>query len=212
MKVNELLIVGCGGQARFVLNLANKSEYKVYGLIDLDKKFNRSEVIMGVPVVGCLSNINKQFKEVCNNLCIAIGDNSSRKKEYLLLKEMGFNFPNLIHPSAVIDPTSIIGLGNVIGPNVVIGAEVKIGDNNIINSCAVIEHQSEIGSHNHISLSTIVCGNVIIGNNTFLGANSTVVETIIIPDNTTLGAGGTLLSSPSKSGLTMVGTPAKENK
>lgn len=129
---NTLLVIGCGGHARFILSLVNNSDFQASGLIDLEDNFNDSDVIMGVSVVGCLSSINEQYKFGQRSVVLAIGDNYLRKKIFLDLIEMGFNIPNLIHSSSIIDPTAVIGLGNVIGPNVVIGAEVVIGDNNII--------------------------------------------------------------------------------
>ena len=209
---NTLLVIGCGGHARFILSLVRNSYFEASGLIDLEDDGDDFEVIMGVPVVGCLSAISEQFQQGQSSAVLAIGDNLLRKKTFLDLGEIGFKFPNLIHSSSVIDPTAVVGVGNVIGPNVVIGAEVEVGDNNIINSGAVIEHQSIIGDHNHVSLSATICGNVSIGCGVFLGANSVVIEKLLVSDDTTLGAGGSLVKSTRAQGLTFVGCPAKENK
>jgi sugar O-acyltransferase (sialic acid O-acetyltransferase NeuD family) len=207
-----VLVVGCGGHARFILSLVSNSYFEASGLIDLEDDVEDSEVIMGVPVVGCLSSISEQHQLGQRSVVLAIGDNFLRQKTFLDLGEMGFKFPNLIHSSSVIDPTAEIGVGNVIGPNVVIGAEVEIGNNNIINSGAVIEHQSIIGDHNHVSLSATICGKVSVGDRVFLGANSVVIDNLQVADDTTLGAGGTLISSANELGLTLVGCPAKEIK
>ena len=209
---NMVLVVGCGGHARFILSLVSNSDLEASGLIDLEDDFKDSEVIMGVSVVGCLSSISEQYQLGQRSVVLGIGDNFLRQKIFLDLGQKGFKFPNLIHSSSIIDPTAILGSGNVIGPNVVIGAEVEIGNNNIINSGAVIEHQSMIGDHNHVSLSATICGNVSIGSCVFLGANSTVIDKLLVSDDTTLGAGGTLVSSTRAPGLTLVGCPAKVNK
>ena len=206
---NTLLVIGCGGHARFILSLINNSDFKASGLIDLEDNFNDSDVIMGVSVVGCLSSINEQYKLGHRDVVLAIGDNHLRKNYFLDLIKMGFNIPNLIHSSSIIDPTAVIGSGNVIGPNVIIGAEVVIGDNNIINSGAVIEHQTRVGNHNHVSVSAIICGNVSIGNDIFLGANSVVIDKLTVSNDTILGAGGTLISSTKEPGCTLVGCPAR---
>tara|TARA_B110000008_G_scaffold277968_1_gene320523 strand:- start:1883 stop:2527 length:645 start_codon:yes stop_codon:yes gene_type:complete len=204
-----LLVVGCGGHARFILGLVSNSSFNAVGLIDLEDSFDDSDVIMGVSVVGCLSSISSQYQLGQRNVVLAIGDNWLRQKTFFDLCKMGFEVPNLIHSSAIIDPTAVIGVGNVIGPNVVIGAEVNIGNNNIINSGAVVEHQSIIGNHNHLSVSAIICGNTTIGNCTFLGANSVVIDKVTVSDDTILGAGGVLISSVNESGQTLVGCPAK---
>jgi sugar O-acyltransferase (sialic acid O-acetyltransferase NeuD family) len=209
---NTVLVVGCGGHARFILSLVSNSYFEASGLIDLEDDVKDSEVIMGVSVVGRLSSISEQYQLGQRSIVLAIGDNFLRQKTFSDLGQIGFKFPNLIHSSSIIDPTAVVGVGNAIGPNVVIGAEVEIGNNNIINSGAVIEHQSIIGDHNHVSLSATICGKVSVGNRVFLGANSTVIDKLLVSDDTTLGAGGTLVSSTRAPGLTLVGCPAKENK
>jgi sugar O-acyltransferase (sialic acid O-acetyltransferase NeuD family) len=205
----SILIIGCGGHSRFILDLVAKSNFEAFGLINLAETFDTSEVIMGVPVIGCLSSIRDLYKSGHRNIAMGIGDNFKREEIFFELKKIGFNFPNLCHPVTSIDPSSIIGEGNVIGPNVALGAEVVIGDNNIINTGAVIEHQSIIGSHNHLSVSATICGNVKIGDKVFAGANSTIIDKISVSDKTTLGAGSTLISSTDRPGLTLVGCPAK---
>ena len=210
MNEANLLVIGCGGHARFVLSVIVNSEFGARGIIDLGDEFDTSEVIMGVPVVGCLSSIDESCDKEERIAILGIGDNHLRAKTFARLCELGFKFPSLIHSSAIIDRTALVGAGNVIGPNVVIGAEVVIGDNNIINSGAVIEHQSTIGNHNHVSLSATICGNVSVRDRVFLGASSVVIEKLLVPDDTILGAGGVLVSSPKEADLTLVGCPAKE--
>ena len=72
---NQLLVIGCGGHARFVLSLITNSEYEACGLIDLGERFNDTEVVMGVPVVGCLSSISQQYHLGRRKVVLAIGDN-----------------------------------------------------------------------------------------------------------------------------------------
>jgi UDP-N-acetylbacillosamine N-acetyltransferase len=207
---NTVLVVGCGGHARFIISLVSNSYFEISGLIDLEDDVKDSEVIMGVSVVGRLSSISQQYQLGQRSVVLAIGDNFLRQKTFSDLGQMGFKFPNLIHSSSIIDPTAVFGVGNVIGPNVVIGAEVEIGNNNIINSGAVIEHQSIIGDHNHVSLSATICGKVSVGDRVFLGANSVVLDKLKVFDDTILGAGGALVSSTKEPGRTLVGCPAKE--
>ena len=206
----ELVVVGCGGHARFILGIIRLLDFNACGLIDLGSGWDKSEIIMDVPVVGCIDSIHHQYSLGIKNVVLGVGDNCLRERVFISLKDTGFTFPNVIHPSATIDSSARLGIGNVIGPNVVIGAEVKLGSNNIINTGAVIEHQCSIGDHNHLSLNCTICGNVLIKNNVFLGAGSTVVNQLTISSHTILGAGGTLVSSIEKDGLTMVGCPARE--
>lgn len=56
----------------------------------------------------------------------------------------------MIHPTAIIDPTAIIGKDVSIGPYSVIGAEVEIGGGTWIGSHVVIQGPSKIGKNNKI--------------------------------------------------------------
>ena len=55
-----------------------------------------------------------------------------------------------IHPTAVIAPEAVIGLGCAIGAYTVIGPNVVIGAHNRIGSHVVIEGRTEIGDENNI--------------------------------------------------------------
>ena len=88
------------------------------------------------------------------------------------------NFKPGIHPSAVIDKTSIIGTDCHIGPNVYIGEHTVIGDNN------------------HILPSTSILGNVRIGDNNIIHPNCVIYENTtlknncVINSNTVIGSEG----------------------
>lgn len=57
----------------------------------------------------------------------------------------------LIHPTALIDPSAVIGANVSIGAYSVIGAEVKIGDGTTIGPHVVIEGPTTIGRDNRIT-------------------------------------------------------------
>ncbi|MEY3018232.1 MAG: UDP-N-acetylglucosamine acyltransferase [Pseudomonadota bacterium] len=56
----------------------------------------------------------------------------------------------MIHPSAVIDPSAVIGSNVTIGPFCVVGADVAIGDNCVLNSHVVLQGPTVLGKNNHI--------------------------------------------------------------
>ena len=57
----------------------------------------------------------------------------------------------MIHPTALIDPSAIIGANVSIGAYSVIGAEVEIGDGTQIGPHVVIEGPTKIGRDNRIT-------------------------------------------------------------
>jgi Acyl-[acyl carrier protein]--UDP-N-acetylglucosamine O-acyltransferase len=57
----------------------------------------------------------------------------------------------VIHPTALIDPSAVIGVNVSIGAYSVIGAEVEIGDGTVIGPHVVIEGPTRIGRDNRIA-------------------------------------------------------------
>ena len=208
-KKHGVLILGCGGHARFIISILKNINFEISGLIDVNDNYDLEEVIMNVPIIGSINCLPKFLKDGYNDIVLAVGDNKRRKTFYEEVINLGFNLPNIIHTTALIDDTVLKGDGNVFGPSVIIGAEVKIGSNNIFNSACMVEHQSIIGSHNHLSLSSIICGSVKIGNEVFIGANSTVIDKKHIANNTTIGSNTNLVSNVNNEKTTLVGNPGK---
>ncbi|MCL4150568.1 UNVERIFIED_CONTAM: hypothetical protein GTU68_019303 [Idotea baltica] len=66
------------------------------------------------------------------------------KREEIEIKD------ELIHPTAIIDKTAVIGSGNKIGPFTYVGPNVEIGSNNTIYSHVVIDGNTKIGDNNTI--------------------------------------------------------------
>ena len=55
----------------------------------------------------------------------------------------------MIHSTAIIDPSAIIGDKVKIGPYSIIGADVELGDGCVVESHVVIKGKSVIGKNNH---------------------------------------------------------------
>lgn len=207
--MDDLLVIGTGGHARFVVAILEALELPIKGLITLEDTYDSGENILGSYIIGVENDLHAFYAKGFQNLILAVGDNDSRKKIYDKWHECGFLFPVISHPMAVVAASANIECGCIIGPSVVIGANVTVGENCIINSSAVIEHETLIGSHCHIAPGAVVCGRVVIGDQVMLGANSTVIDKLTIPNKTTLGAGSTLLHSPIGKGRSLVGSPAR---
>lgn len=88
----------------------------------------------------------------------------------------------MIHPTAIIDPSAIIGANVAIGPYSVIGAEVEIGDGTWIGPHVVINGPTKIGRDNRIfqfsSIGEITQDLKYKGERTYLeiGDNNTIRE------------------------------------
>ena len=82
----------------------------------------------------------------------------------------------------------------------------------VIGEGTYISHNVGIITSNHDprNLDVHLPGkDVIIGKNCWLGMNCIILPGVVLPDNTIVGAGAVVTKSPSSSGCTIVGVPAK---
>jgi sugar O-acyltransferase (sialic acid O-acetyltransferase NeuD family) len=175
--LEKIAIYGAGGfgkETRFLLESINSIQkaYSFQGYID------------DFPKPG------RQYAEIENisNLSIAIASPGVRKK---IFQKCGskFNYPNLIDPGLVIDPSVSMGYGLIICAGVKITVDVHLGNFIIINLNATIGHDVKIGSFSSIMPSVNISGNVTIGESVFIGTGSTILQGLTIGEGAVIGAG-----------------------
>ena len=91
-----------------------------------------------------------------------------------------------VHPSAVIDPSAVIGKGASVGPFVVIGADVVIGDN------------AQISAHTTIGYGTKIGAQALIHAGVNIGHNVTIGDDFTCQSGTVIGSDGFSFVTPDK--------------
>lgn len=196
---NDLVILGAGGHAKVIADIAKKSGYRVLGFLDDNAK---AKEILCMPVLGKIEDCVK-FPEC--EFVIAIGNNAVRKA---ICEKYPLRFATLIHPSAQIGMDVNIGEGTVIMANAVVNPSAVIGKHSIINTSSVVEHDCSVGDFVHISPRAVLCGTVTVGDNVHIGTGATVINNITICGDSMIGAGATVVKNITEKG-TYIGIPAK---
>jgi sugar O-acyltransferase (sialic acid O-acetyltransferase NeuD family) len=151
-------------------------------------------------------------QETINNIhgIAAIGGSrgNDRIRIHNLFSSHGLNISSLIHPSASVCSTSIIGCSSQLLSQSLLAADSVIGESCILNHQASIDHECVIGNGVHLAPSSTLCGCVVLGNNVMIGAGATVLPRINIGDNTVVGAGSTVTKNL-PANVVVVGTPAR---
>lgn len=188
VKTNKVLIYGGGGFGKIAIEiLKTQHTYELYGIVDL--KYPDLKEILGIPVIGSDDDLGRLVKDGYTKIFNGIGFSHKahwRKEPYEKLREFGFEFINVIHNSAQIEPSARMGAGNLVCAGAIIGSEAKIGSNCIINSGAVISHDCIISDHCHIASGAVIAGSVTIGENTLIGQNVTIYSSVVIGKNVTI--------------------------
>lgn len=199
---NKLVLIGGGGHCKSVLDaIIRTNGFK--DIVITDCEIPAGSKVLGFEVVGDDEMLPVLFEKGFRYAFITIGSiisTDKRRIAYQRASEIGFDFPTIVDPSAVIASSAQIGSGVYIGKNAVVNSEALIEDMAIINTGAIIEHDCQIGKFAHIAVGATVCGGAKIGNDVFIGANATIIQGLTIGKNCIIGAGRVILDDVARIG------------
>lgn len=188
--MKKIVLVGGGGHCKVIIDLLQKmKEYQIVGITEKDIKV---EKVLDIPVIGDDIILEELYNKGVNYAFISLGaiDNLLRRKAlFEKVKTIGFQFPVLIHPSAIISQYAKIGEGSCLMAGAIVNADAQIGENAIINTGTIIEHDCIVGNNVQISPGAILAGQVEVKDNTFIGMGCKIKQGITIGENTIIGAG-----------------------
>lgn len=201
-----LLIVGAGGHGKVVADTAYESG-RWDKIAFLDDRYPLLNSSLLWPVLGKIEQASSFLLDY-PNLAIAIGDNLLRLELIHCFTELGFLMPIIVHPTAFVSKSAIIGAGTVVFAQAAINAGSQIGIGSIVNTGATIDHDCAVGDGVHISPGAHLAGNVTVGSYSWLGIGSSVIQQISIGENVIIGAGAVITKNVPND-VTVVGVPGK---
>jgi acetyltransferase EpsM len=171
-----VVIYGGGGHGKALIDLVRATEsYRIVGIID--DGLEAGTTIMEVPVLGGADKLqelaNDGIRQAINAVG-GVGDMNSRIQVFRRLEALHFKFPNLIHPTAWVEPGAKLFAGVQVFPHAYIGSEAQIGLGAIINTAAVISHDCVLQEYVNIAPGAVLAGNVSIGEGTLIGMGVTI--------------------------------------
>ena len=209
----DIIVVGAGGHAKVLIDIIEEQgQYHIIGISDLQMGVGKQ--FAGYPILGGNEVLKFYFNKGVRNAVNGVGgyrDNVNRSKVFKALKEIGFNFPPIIHPSAVISKSITMGEGCVVFPGVSINTAVDVGANVIIATNASIDHDTNVGDHVLISAGVTIGANVFIEEGTLFALGSKVISGVSISRDTVVGAGAVVTKSIKERGV-YLGCPARLQK
>ncbi len=195
--MKSLLLIGCGGHARSLIDLIESiGQWHIHGLVGLPEQVGSR--VLGYPVIGSDADL-PSLREICPAAVLAIGqlpDPGPRQRLAAQLEHLGFQFPVLTSPHAVVSRHAQLGPGTTVGHGVIVNAAVVVGAHCILNSGALIEHDVQIGDHCHISTGALVNGGVRVGSGSFIGSGAMIREGLVLQEQTVIGAGKRVMGWP----------------
>jgi sugar O-acyltransferase (sialic acid O-acetyltransferase NeuD family) len=164
-----------------------------------------------VRVLGSPPALHETFDTVdhlTQKVCvIAVGDPSLRYRFMQALLAIGGRFGSVVHPTAYVASTAVIGDGAIICPMAFVGPFAKIGANCAINVHAIVGHDVVVGDCAVLSPGSDINGHGGIGEGAFLGAGAVVSPKAALGAFGKLSA-GSVLNRTTDEGFLMHGNPA----
>lgn len=207
--MKDIIVVGSGGHAKVVIDIIqNMKKFQICGITS--NSIPQGELFYGFNVLG-KDDIIRDYNP--NSYCLAMGiggfkDNNLRKKVYDLLKSWGYTFVKVIHPTAIISESCIIGEGTVVFPGAILNTEVVVGNNTIIATGATIDHETKIGHHVLVSAGVNIGAYCVIEDSSLIALGAKVISGISIRNNALVAAGAVVVKDVQEQ-QTVFGVPAK---
>ncbi len=191
--MKQLIILGAGGTAFDLVDIAHsmnkiKPTWNILGYLDDNLKL-KDTIVYGYPVLGTIPdsiNYNNAF------FASSIGDAYRPQLRKSVRSKVPFpnnHFASLIHPTAVISDTAVIGDGAIIYPNVTISSMVKVGHDVFLCGNTFLGHECEISNHCILSVGNFLASDVHVEESCYLGVGVFVRHQISIGQNSLIGMG-----------------------
>jgi acetyltransferase EpsM len=213
--VQDLVIIGAGGHAREILDLAlaqNRVEttWNVRGCL-VDAAFAaEADRWPGPPRLGDLAWLNETNLRTCA-LIVAMGDPAVRARIVGELDSRGahyVNYATLVHPSAVIGSRVELAKGVVVGARSILTCDITVGRHAHINVATSVAHNCCVDEFATLAPGVHLAGWVQVGAGVEIGTGASVIPRVQIGEGAVVGAGSTVIRDVAPK-TTVVGTPAR---
>ena len=183
----KTFVFGGSGHAREVewliteINKTKKNKILIYCFVVHDSDFVADVNINNIPLISESDYFEKYHQATLHNCIIAIGSGPLRRKIVNKIRSNKTIFPNLIHPSVIMDQRSVsFGEGLILCAGTILTANISLGNFTHINVSVTIGHDTKISDFVTISPGVSIAGNVIVHSDCFIGIGAKIIENVEI--------------------------------
>jgi len=191
--------MGAGGHAKVLFDALRLSNREILGFVTPDLEVG--ENFCGKKVLGNDSEIDNYSP---NDIELVNGIGSLPRKNLRWkvagrMRQKGYYFSSVIHPSAIIANNVRFGKGVQVMAGAIIQADTSVGDDSIVNTGVLLDHDCNIAENCHLAPGVVCSGGVEVGRMSHLGTGTIVIQNISIGKNCALAAGSVVYENVSGS-------------
>lgn len=205
---NAIVIVGAGGHARVVADLAELGGYAIAGFLDDVATERKGTPFCRAAVIGGSEQLSVLADAGVRQAAVAIGDCEIRLAYADRVATAGMDQPVLCHPTAAVARDATLGPGTVVMAGGIVNPAATVGANVIVNTAASVDHDCTIEDGAHLAPGVRLGGRVHIGRGAWIGIGAVVRDGIRIGAGTIVGAGALVLNDL-PAGVVAFGVPAR---
>jgi sugar O-acyltransferase (sialic acid O-acetyltransferase NeuD family) len=203
------MIVGAGGLTREVLELVHAAApaWRVAGILD-DATGTHGTQLGGHPVLGGLDAV-ADWPDAQLVVCVGSPrDPGSRQRVVERLAVPAERYATLVHPAAVLAPSTRIGAGTIVLAGAVATADVSIGAHVVLMPGVIMTHDDVLADYVTVAAGVRLAGGVHVQDGAYLGAGALVRENVVIGAGAVVGMGAVVLRDV-PAGEVWAGMPAR---
>ena len=191
--VRELLLVGAGGLAREAAEAvratnALRPTWRLLGFLD-DDSAKHGALIGGVPVLGGVDAVDS-YPDAQVLLCPGRPDNYIVRSLLADRLSLGDDrYATVVHPSATVGTTCVVGAGSVLLAHVDLTADVVVGRHVVVMPHVVLTHDVEIHDLATLASGARLGGGCHVGRGAYIGSGVCMRERITIGEWAMVGMG-----------------------
>jgi sugar O-acyltransferase (sialic acid O-acetyltransferase NeuD family) len=190
----RLILVGAGSFGRELINWAEDIAAANDGPAFSGFLDGNPLVLEGRPYdLPWLGTPDEYVAQPGDLLVLGIADPATKRALVEKLRAKGANFARLVHPTAVVARTAVLGQGVVLCPHSLVSAESVLGDFVSVNALSSVGHDVDVGAYTTLSGHVDLTGFVTVGEGSFFGTGAKVLPNVKVGARAKIGAGATIM-------------------
>ncbi|MET9962224.1 NeuD/PglB/VioB family sugar acetyltransferase [Streptomyces sp. NPDC006326] len=215
---DDLLVVGAGGFARETAQAVRDTaaddlahgrapRWRLAGHLDDDPALHGRDVD-GVPVLGACGLVHEL---PAARVVVCVGSPRDYAVRARLVRRLALpeaRYATVVHPTAAVSVSSVLGAGSVLLAHCVLTAAVRVGAHVAVMPHTVLTHDDTVGDFATLASGVRLGGGVRLGRGAYVGAGALVREYTTIGAWSLTGMGSTVLADVPP-GEVWAGSPAR---